>query len=74
MTLAIEPMLLIGTEDTRVMKDGWSVSSANRKLTGHFEHSIAVTEDGPVITTLLENDEPPVVFNPENKNKVLKKN
>jgi methionyl aminopeptidase len=73
MTLAIEPMLLIGTEDTKVMKDGWSVSSANRKLTGHFEHSIAITENGPMITTLLDDDEPPVVFNPENKNKVLKK-
>ena len=73
-TIAIEPMLLIGTEDTKVMKDGWSVSSANRKLTGHFEHSIAVTEDGPMILTLLDNDEPPVVFNPDHKNRVLKKN
>ena len=54
MTIAIEPMLLIGSEDTKVMKDGWSVSSANRKLTGHYEHSIAVTEEGPMITTLLE--------------------
>ena len=65
-TIAIEPMLLIGTEDTKVMKDGWSVSSANRKLTGHFEHSVAVTEDGPMILTL--------VFNPDHKNRVLKKN
>ena len=73
MTIAIEPMLLIGTEDTKVMKDGWSVSSANKKLTGHFEHSIAVTEDGPMILTLLDNDEPPVVFNPDHKNRVLKK-
>ena len=73
-TIAIEPMLLIGTEDTKVMKDGWSVSSANRKLTGHFEHSIAVTEDGPMILTLLDNDEPPVVFNPDHKNRVLSKN
>ena len=73
MTIAIEPMLLIGTEDTKVMKDGWSVSSANRKYTGHYEHSVAVTEDGPMITTLLENGEPPVVFNPAHKDRVLKK-
>ena len=72
-TIAIEPMVLIGTEDTKVMKDGWSVSSANKKYTCHFEHSIAVTEDGPMILTLLENDEPPVVFNPAHKDRVLKK-
>ena len=72
MTLAIEPMLLIGTEDTKVLKDGWSVSSVNKKLTGHFEHTIAITEDGPKIMTLLDNDEPPVVFNPDHKRKILK--
>ncbi len=59
-TIAIEPMVLIGTEATKVIKDGWGVSSANDKLTCHFEHTIAVTEEGPRITTLLENGEPPV--------------
>lgn len=74
MTIAIEPMLLIGTEKTKVMKDGWSVSSANKKNTGHFEHSIAVTEDGPMILTLLENGEPPVVIDPASKDRVLRRN
>lgn len=62
-TIAVEPMLLIGTEATKVIKDGWGVTSVNRKLTCHFEHSIAVTEEGPRILTLLENGRPPVVFN-----------
>ncbi len=70
-TLAIEPMLLIGTEDTKVLKDGWGVTSANRKNTAHYEHSIAVTEDGPMITTLLDNGEPPYIINPANKARVL---
>ena len=65
-TIAIEPMVLIGTEATKVMHDGWGVSSANMKLTGHFEHSVACTEEGPEILTLLENGEPPVVCNPKN--------
>lgn len=72
-TIAVEPMLLIGTEATKVMKDGWSVTSVNRKLTCHFEHSIAVTEDGPRILTLLENGQPPVVFNPLHCARVLNK-
>lgn len=71
-TIAIEPMLLIGSEETKVIRDGWGVTSANKKLTGHYEHSIAVTEEGPRILTLLENGEPPVVFNPEHCRRVLK--
>lgn len=71
MTIAIEPMLMIGTEKTKVLKDGWSVSSVNKKNTGHFEHTIAVTEDGPMIMTLLDNGQPPVVIDPANKAKVL---
>jgi methionyl aminopeptidase len=59
-TIAIEPMVLIGTEATKVLSDGWAVSSAKMTLTAHFEHSIAVTEDGPLILTLLENGEAPV--------------
>ncbi len=59
-TIAIEPMVLIGTEATKVLPDGWAVSSAKMTLTAHFEHSIAVTEDGPMILTLLENGEAPV--------------
>jgi methionyl aminopeptidase len=60
MTIALEPMVLIGTPATKVLKDGWAVISADRSLTAHFEHSVAVTEDGPVILTLLSDGAPPV--------------
>jgi methionyl aminopeptidase len=53
MTLAIEPMLLVGTYRTRVLPDQWTVVSADGSLTAHFEHSIAVTEDEPYILTEL---------------------
>jgi methionyl aminopeptidase len=51
MTIAIEPMLLVGTPSTKVLPDQWTVSSADGSLTAHFEHSIAVTENGPLILT-----------------------
>lgn len=53
MTIALEPMVLIGTPDTRVMKDQWTVCSRDGSLTAHFEHSVAVTENGPIILTEL---------------------
>jgi len=49
MVLAIEPMLNLGTEDVKVLRDGWTVVTADKKLSAHFEHSVAVTEDGPII-------------------------
>jgi methionyl aminopeptidase len=52
MTIAIEPMVLIGTEETRVLPDQWTVASADGSLTAHFEHTIAVTEDEPWILTV----------------------
>jgi methionyl aminopeptidase len=55
MTLAVEPMLLVGTYQTRVLKDQWTVISADGSLTAHHEHTIAVTKDGPNILTLLNN-------------------
>ena len=60
MTLAIEPMVLIGSQDTKVHKDRWTVSSANGKLTAHFEHSVAVTDNGPMILSVLEDGSSPV--------------
>ena len=51
-TLAIEPMLLVGTFRTRVMPDQWTVVSADGALTAHHEHTIAVTENGPSILTI----------------------
>lgn len=59
MTIALEPMVLVGTPATRVLKDQWTVISADRSLTAHFEHSVAVTKDGPVILTLLEDGSKP---------------
>jgi methionyl aminopeptidase len=51
--LAIEPMLTLGTGDVRVAPDGWTVVTRDGSLAAHFEHSIAVTEDGPQILTTL---------------------
>lgn len=53
MTLCIEPMVLIGTAQTRVLADGWTVVSVNGALTAHFENTVAITEDGPEILTRL---------------------
>jgi methionyl aminopeptidase len=52
MTIAIEPMVLIGTAATKVLPDQWTVVSADGSLTAHFEHSIAVTEGEPRILTV----------------------
>jgi methionyl aminopeptidase len=52
MTIAIEPMVLVGTYETRVLRDQWTVISADRSLTAHFEHSVAVTEGEPLILTV----------------------
>ncbi len=51
-TIAIEPMVLIGTPRTRVKPDQWTVVSADGSLTAHYEHTVAVTESDPLILTL----------------------
>lgn len=51
MTIAIEPMLNIGTWDTRVLDDGWTVVTADGKRSAHFEDTIAVTNNGPEVLT-----------------------
>jgi len=53
MTIALEPMVLVGTPRTRVLADKWTVVSADGSLTAHFEHSVAVTEADPWILTEL---------------------
>lgn len=58
--IAIEPMVLVGTEKTKVLNDGWAVSSADNSLTAHYEHSIAVTEEGPMVLTLDADGNPPL--------------
>ena len=52
MVLAIEPMVNQGTWETRELDDGWTVVTADGKLSAHFEHTVAVTEDGPEVLTL----------------------
>lgn len=51
MVLAIEPMINQGTAETRVLKDGWTVVTADGKLSAHFEHTVLVTPRGPEILT-----------------------
>lgn len=51
MTLAIEPMINEGTASIKQMSDGWTVKTADGKLSAHFEHTVAVTADGAVILT-----------------------
>lgn len=52
MTIAIEPMVNAGTAAVETLPDQWSVVTADGKLSAHFEHTIAITPDGPVILTL----------------------
>lgn len=66
MTIALEPMVLVGTPATRVFPDQWRVGSRDGTLTAHFEHSVAITRNGPVILTLLANGEPPVQISGHN--------
>ena len=53
MVLAIEPMINIGTHKNKTLDDGWTVVTKDRKLSAHFEHSVAITKDGPQILTKL---------------------
>ena len=54
MTLAIEPMVNVGTGDVRVLKDGWTVTTADGSLSAHYENSIAITDSDPIILTECE--------------------
>ena len=53
MTLAIEPMVNEGTWKVNILKDGWTAVTADRSLSAHFEHSIAITANGPLILSAL---------------------
>lgn len=55
MVLAIEPMVNIGSYNVRVLKNKWTVVTVDKKPSAHFEHTVAVTENGPKILTLLDN-------------------
>ncbi len=49
--LAIEPMFNLGTHETAVLDDGWTVVTADGALSAHFEHTVAITPDGPKVLT-----------------------
>ncbi len=51
LTIAVEPMLTLGGEENRVLADGWTVVTTDGSLAAHFEHTIAVTDDGAEILT-----------------------
>lgn len=53
MTIALEPMVLVGTPQTRELRDRWTVVSRDGSLTAHQEHTVAITKDGPMILTSL---------------------
>jgi methionyl aminopeptidase len=54
LVLAIEPMITQGSHPVNILKDGWTVVTADGKLAAHFEHTIAVTDAGPKILTLRD--------------------
>ena len=54
MVLAIEPMVNMGTQKVTVLRDGWTVITNDKQPSAHFEHSIAVTQNGPLILSSLE--------------------
>jgi methionyl aminopeptidase len=53
MTLAIEPMVNAGSWEVVILNDGWTAVTKDRSLSAHFEHTVAVTSDGPLILTKL---------------------
>ena len=49
--LAIEPMVAMGRPETKVLADGWTAVTRDGSLAAHFEHTVAVTADGPLVLT-----------------------
>lgn len=56
MVLAIEPMINVGTHKNKTLDDGWTVITKDKKLSAHFENTVAITEDGPEILTVLDDE------------------
>jgi methionyl aminopeptidase len=54
LTIAVEPMLTLGGEENRILADGWTVVTTDGSIAAHFEHTIAVTEEGVEILTLRD--------------------
>jgi methionyl aminopeptidase len=58
LVIAIEPMVNVGTYETRLLPDGWTVVTADGSLSAHFEHTIAITENGPEVLTAANGSGP----------------
>jgi methionyl aminopeptidase len=54
MVLAIEPMVNEGTYKVKVLENGWTVVTEDGKLSAHFEHSVAITKNGPDILSVMQ--------------------
>ena len=57
MVLAIEPMVNMGSHEVRILEDQWTVVTADRSLSAHFEHTVAITDNGAEILTLLDGSD-----------------
>ncbi len=56
MTIAIEPMVNVGTEEVDDMPDGWTVKTADRRLSAHYENTVALTDNGVLMLTLVDSE------------------
>jgi methionyl aminopeptidase len=54
MVIAIEPMINAGKPEVRVLADGWTAVTTDRSLSAHFEHTVAITENGPIVLTAFD--------------------
>jgi methionyl aminopeptidase len=54
MAIAVEPMLTLGKDRTRLMADDWTVTTKDGSVAAHWEHTVAITPDGVVVTTAAE--------------------
>jgi methionyl aminopeptidase len=59
MVLAIEPMVNAGRPAVKILSDGWTAVTRDGSLSAHFEHTVAVTSEGPLVLTALDGVEPP---------------
>ena len=57
MALAVEPMIVLGEPETAVLEDDWTVVSVDGSYAAHFEHTAAITPDGPWVTTAEDGGE-----------------
>ncbi|MCS5637012.1 MAG: type I methionyl aminopeptidase [Myxococcota bacterium] len=54
MVLAVEPMVNVGSEEVRILDDGWTAVTVDGELSAHFEHTVAITNEGPEVLTCIE--------------------